>query len=144
VRIVELMEKECGDEWTKRIKSICQLFLKNREAFYREQDRAGILRAVIVEENDWPFEHKQTKIALHPQLAEITPKFEKIYLPANKNHRLLWSPLAGSVLLTIRFNSGSRDVLLGVEAANLLLWLQNAPQTLKHFLSQTGYKLDEI
>jgi hypothetical protein len=30
LRIVDLMEKECGDEWTKRIRSICQLFLKNR------------------------------------------------------------------------------------------------------------------
>ncbi len=30
IRIVELMERECGDEWTKKIKSIYQLFLKNR------------------------------------------------------------------------------------------------------------------
>lgn len=28
-----MMEKECGDEWTKRIRAICQLFLKNRETF---------------------------------------------------------------------------------------------------------------
>jgi hypothetical protein len=29
-KIVELMEKECGDELTKKIKSIIQLFLRNR------------------------------------------------------------------------------------------------------------------
>jgi triphosphoribosyl-dephospho-CoA synthetase len=37
LRIVDLMEKECGDEWTKRIRSICQLFLKNRDTFQREK-----------------------------------------------------------------------------------------------------------
>lgn len=35
-RIINMMEKECGDEWTKRIRSICQLFLKNRESFKPE------------------------------------------------------------------------------------------------------------
>jgi hypothetical protein len=77
-------------------------------------------------------------------LTELTPKFENSYLPANKNHRLLWSPLVGSVHLSIKFKTGTRDVLLGVEGANLLLWLQKAPQTLKGFLCETGYKLDEI
>jgi hypothetical protein len=144
LHIVDMMEKECGDEWTKRIRSICQLFLKNREVFTREKGYGDALRPVIVEEGDWPFEHKQTKIALHPQLLDLAPPFENSYLPANKNHRLLWSPRVGTVTLSIRFKGGCRDVLVAVEGANLLLWLQRAPQSLAGYLCETGYKLDEV
>jgi hypothetical protein len=87
-----------------------------------------------VEENDWPFEHKQTKIALHSQLMELTPQFEKSYLPVNKNHRLVWSPRVGTVTLNIRFKAGSRVFLVTVEAANLLLSLQKAPLSLTSYL----------
>lgn len=144
LRIVDLMEKECGDEWTKRIRSICQLFQKNRETFQREKAYGDALLPVIVEEGDWPFEHKQTKIALHPQLMELTPQFEKNYLPANKNHRLVWSPRVGTVTLNIKFKGGSRAVLVPVEAANLLLCLQKSRLSLKVYLCETGYKLDEV
>ena len=143
LRVVELMEKECGDEWTKRIRSICQLFLKNREGF-RKEGYAEALRPVIVEEGDWPFEHRQTQVTLHPQLTQLTPPFEHRYLPANKNHRLLWSPRAGTVTLAISFKNTARDVRVGVEAANLLLWVQRAPLSLAAYLCETGYKLDEV
>jgi hypothetical protein len=76
MRIVDLMERECGDEWTKKIKSICQLFGKNRDLIEKDLAYGDKLRPVIVEENDWPFEHKQTNISLHPQLIELTPRFE--------------------------------------------------------------------
>jgi hypothetical protein len=33
------MEKECGDELTKKIKSIIQLFLKNREKFVEKANQ---------------------------------------------------------------------------------------------------------
>ena len=48
MRIIELMETECGDEWTKKIKSICQLFAKNRETFADDKIYSSSLKPVIV------------------------------------------------------------------------------------------------
>jgi hypothetical protein len=73
------MEAECGEEWTKKIKSICGLFTKNREALLQQRNKQapfkdednillGGLWPVIVEEDNWPFESRQEKITLHPQL----------------------------------------------------------------------------
>ena len=136
------MEKECGDELTKKIKSIIQLFLKNRGKFVEKANQK--LFPLIVEESDWPFEIKQSKISLHSQLLELTPAFETSYLPANKNHRLIWSPFVGIVTLSIKFKGKYRTFLTKVEAANLLLHIQKQSTPLASYLCNTGYKLDEI
>lgn len=99
---------------------------------------------MIVEENDWPYEHKQTKISLHHQLTDLTEPFEKQYLPTNKNHRLLWSPRVGTVTLSIKFAKAERLVLVSIEAANLLLNIQRGALPLSSYLCETGYKLDEV
>lgn len=46
--------------------------------------------------------------------------------------------------MTIKFNKTKRDVLVSIEAANILLYLQKGPQNLVHYLCETGYKLDEV
>ncbi len=56
----------------------------------------------------------------------------------------MWSPLAGTATLTIKFKGGSRDVLVAIEAANLLLSLQRAGKSLTGYLCESGYKLDEV
>lgn len=85
LKLIDAMEAECGEEWTKKIKSICALFAKNRQEQLGRRKLegsdekwnwgAGGLMPVVVEENDWPYEEKTTKIVLHPQLAQLIPAF---------------------------------------------------------------------
>ena len=77
-------------------------------------------------------------------MLELTPAFETSYLPANKNHRLIWSPFVGIVTLSIRFKGINRSFLTKVEAANLLLHIQRSGVPLASYLCNTGYKLDDI
>jgi hypothetical protein len=154
LKLIDAMEAECGEEWTKKIKSICSLFAKNRQEQLGRRKLegsdekwnwgAGGLMPVVVEENDWPYEEKTTKVVLHPQLAQLIPAFEAHYLPQNKNHRLLWSPNLGMATLAIRFAATTRTFLLTLPQANLLLTLQSASLHLAHYLCTTGYKLDEV
>lgn len=57
---------------------------------------------------------------------------------------MLWSPRVGTVLLDIKFVKSNRTVLVSIEAANLLLYLQKSPLPLSSYICETGYKLDEI
>jgi len=74
--ILESMERECGDDWSKDIKAIGELFLKDREKMIKDKAIAenspqlnlkiGGLVPLIVPEDSWPFEDKNSKIQLHP------------------------------------------------------------------------------
>ena len=146
--VVNAMEEECGEDWAKKIKGIVSLYVKNRDMVLKGKKGSvwslGDLLPVVVEEDDWPFEQRQSNIELHPDIMALAPKFEKAYMPPTSNHKLFWSPYVGSVLLAIRFEGHTREVVVGVEMANLLLHLQKGKKKLGNYLSESGYKPDEV
>lgn len=46
--------------------------------------------------------------------------------------------------MSIKFKNTKRDVLVSIEAANILLYLQKGATNLAHYLCETGYKLDDV
>ena len=152
--LIQAMEKECGEQWTLKIKEICSIFAKDRDNLLRNRGvkevnsesnwNMGGLVPVIITENAWPFEQRSSKTVLHQKLMQFTPNFQKSYLQEGKKHKLLWSNQAGSVTLSIKFSKTSRTFIVSVDMANLLLYLQNKPRKLGNFVCEQGYSLDQI
>ena len=73
------MEEECGEDWAKKIKGIISLFVKNRDTVLKGKSgnlwSLGDLLPVVVEEDYWPFEQRQSKVELHPDIMALVPKF---------------------------------------------------------------------
>lgn len=84
------MEKECGEEWGSKIKDIGHLFLKDRAQFVKNRKltqlepnqnlKIGGLVPLIINENSWPFEDRNSNVEIHAELMQLTTPFEKGYL----------------------------------------------------------------
>ena len=65
---------------------------------------------------------------------KFTRGFDKDYLEQSAKQRLVWTSKAGSVLLNIRFERIKRNFLVTTDMANMLLYLENTPKMLNHFI----------
>jgi hypothetical protein len=152
--IVERMEKECGEEWGERIKSIGQLFLKDRARFQERRSislasedmnkTVGGLVPLVIAEDAWPFQDRNSKILIHPELMRLASSFELDYFSESTKNRLWWTSQAGNAILAVSFKFSRRDFLVSVDAANLLLYLEKGPKKLAHFVCEYGYALDQV
>jgi hypothetical protein len=48
ITLIEAMEKECGEEWTLKIKEICNIYAKDREALLKSR---GI--SIVTDDCNW-------------------------------------------------------------------------------------------
>ena len=83
--IVQAMERECGQEWSDKIKSITELYVKDRNKLMEAKKinkpteennlNLGALVPLVIHENSWPFTDKNSKISLHNDLLRLTGAF---------------------------------------------------------------------
>ena len=109
-----------------------------------ESLKLGGLVPIIVPENAWPYEDRNNKVQLHPELMKLTSSFEKSYLPEATKHRLWWTSKAGTVLLEVSFKGFKRQFLVSVDMANLLLYINKGSKKLQHFICEYGYSVDSV
>jgi hypothetical protein len=80
------MQYECGEEWGSKVKSICDLYDKDRNRFIRTRKvvqpkeehnySIGGLVPLVISENDWPFENRNNKIKINDELLRMTEPFQ--------------------------------------------------------------------
>ena len=132
-KVIQAMERECGEEWGDKIKAIAELYLKDRNKVAEAKSivkpteehnlSLGALVPLVIPENSWPFGDKNSKISLNSELLNMTGAFQKTYLVDTTKERLWWTSKAGSVLLSISFQPVRRLFLVSVDMANLLLYI---------------------
>lgn len=96
-KIIFAMQDECGEDWGNKLKSICDLFAKDRDNFVKarnitspKEDIGGLV-PLVISENNWPFESSSNKVQINPELLRMTETFTKEYLPESNKHKLWWS-----------------------------------------------------